>query len=187
MIMLSLKQRINKDDKIIYLKKLKEMIEIKITQQNIFIDNKRDELLLKNYKTFSEIIDYLSTDKKTKMLFCFPILKNDDFIDIDERNDFGRMNKKQYLKFSGGRAYYNRLLKVIAEQCGIKKNLKSHIARHSYTSLMLEIGENIDLFDLMTSLGHKHLNTTQGYIQKFNNKKVDILNKKLADYLSKNK
>jgi len=52
---------------------------------------------------------------------------------------------------------------------------------------MLEIGENLDLFDLMTSLEHKHLNTTQTYIKKFSSDKVEILNKKLSDYLNKSK
>jgi hypothetical protein len=52
---------------------------------------------------------------------------------------------------------------------------------------MLQIGENIDLFDLMTSLGHKHLNTTQTYIQKFINPKIDVMNKQLSDYLNNKK
>lgn len=185
-ILLTQRQILNQDQKLIYLKHLRDVVEIVISQRNTTIDNKIEENSLNNYSIFSNIIQYLSNNTLTKTMFCFPILKNNEFINIDTKNDFGTMNERQYLKFSGGRAYYNRLLKVIAEQCKIDKNLKSHISRHSYTSLMLEIGEQINLFDIMTSLGHKHLNTTQKYIQRFNNKKVDILNKQLSDHLSKN-
>lgn len=94
------------------------------------------------------------------------------------------MSEYQYNKFTGKRAYYNRILKVIGEQSKINKNLTSHLARHSFTTLMLEIGVNLNLFDLMTSLGHKHLSTTQNYISKFSDKKVVDINKSIADYVN---
>jgi len=176
-----------KDEEIQYLGKLLEIIKLKISLTNKNIDDIQEKYLVHSYTLFSEVIGFLSTDKKTKTNFCFPILKNEDFVSINDNNDFGNMNKHQYLRFSGGRSYYNTLLKVISEQCKINKTLRSHLSRHSYTSLMLEIGENLNLFDLMTSLGHKHLTTTQGYIQKFNNKRVDILNKQLSDFLNNKK
>jgi hypothetical protein len=49
---------------------------------------------------------------------------------------------------------------------------------------MLELGENVNLFDLMTSLGHQHLSTTQSYIQKLSNKKMDKLNLVISDQLN---
>ena len=174
-----------KDEKLKYLKTLKKLIELKTIYKNETIDNKMSENSLNRYLLFRDIINYLSSNEKTKTMFCFPLLKSKDFKSIDEKNDFGLMTQLQYTRFTGGRTYYNRLLKIISQQCGITKPLKSHLSRHSYTSLMLEIGENLNLFDLMTSLGHKHLNTTQVYIQKFNNKNVDILNKQLSDYLNK--
>ena len=176
-----------KDEEIQYLKKLVGLIKLKNTLTNKNIDNIQDKNLVESYILFSEVIEFLSTDKKTKTNFCFPILKNEDFISINEKNDFGNMTKHQYLRFTGGRGYYNRLLKVISEQCGINKNLKSHLSRHTYTSLILEIGENVNMYDLMDSLGHKNLNTTQGYIQQFKNKRVDILNKQLSDFLNNKK
>jgi len=115
-----------------------------------------------------QLIVIFSTEFKTS--FVFQILKDIDFSDIKESNDFGTMSKFQYTRMSGARAYYNRLLKCVAKQSNIEKNLSSHLARHSYTSLMIEMGEDINLFDVMTSLGHKHINTTQTYLQKFTNK-----------------
>ena len=136
---------------------------------------KRKQVIVK------DIITLLSKNFKTS--FVFGILKDDEFRDIDENNDFSTINDKQYNRISGNRTYYNRLLKCIATQAKIDKNLTSHLARHSYTSLMIEMGEEINLFDVMNSLGHKNISTTQAYLQKFTNKKLDNLNRILSDKL----
>lgn len=140
-------------------------------------------LIEKKNQLISKVILNCARDREFSNLFCFPLLKNEDFNDIDENNDFGAMNHLQYKRFTGARAYYNRLLKPIAKQCGLEVNLSTHIARHSYTSLMLELGENVNLIDLMISLGHKHVTTTQRYIQRFTTEKVDSLNDKLSNFL----
>jgi hypothetical protein len=123
--------------------------------------------LLTNRKRIivKDIIVKLSKYHKTS--FVFGLLNDSDFSDIDENNDFGTIKKPQYNRITGARAYYNRLLKCISKQSKIEKNLTSHLARHSYTSLMVELGEDISLFDIMNSLGHKHITTTQTYLQKF--------------------
>lgn len=128
-----------------------------------------------------KVIAILSTEFKTS--FVFGILNDEDFKDVKENNDFGAIEEPQYNRLSGARTYYNRLLKCIAKQAKIKKNLTTHLARHSYTSLMIELGEDINLFDIMNSLGHKHISTTQTYMQKFTNKKLDNLNRILSDKL----
>lgn len=120
---------------------------------------------------------------KFKTSFVFGLLNDNDYKDINDDNDFGTMTQLQYRRLSGARAYYNRLLKCIATQVEIKKNLTTHLARHSYTSLMIELGEEINLFDVMSSLGHKHITTTQTYLQKFTNKKLDNLNRVLSEKL----
>ena len=137
---------------------------------------------VKNQLILTTILN-CSRNRDFSNLFCFPLLKNEDFLDIDENNDFGAMNHLQYNRFCGARTYYNRLLKPIAKQCDIEVNLSTHIARHSYTSLMLEIGEQVNLIDLMISLGHKHITTTQRYIQRFTTEKVDSLNDKLSNFM----
>ena len=113
----------------------------------------------------------------------FPLLNNKDFNDIEDE-DFSVLSEYQYRKFQSVRSYYNKLLKLIASQSNINKRLTSHLARHSYTSLMLELGEDVNLFDLMTSLGHKHLSTTQTYIQRLSNKKIDKLNLVISEKLN---
>ena len=140
-----------------------------------------ENLTSKRRNIIKQIIVNLSVNEKTS--FVFKILKDSDFADIDEKNDFGKMSKFQYTRMTGARSYYNRLLKCVAKQSKIEKNLTSHLARHSYTSLMIELGEEINLFDVMSSLGHKHINTTQKYYQKFTNKKLDKVSQVLSNKL----
>lgn len=145
------------------------------TNEYIKLKEKRNNLVIK-------LINDLKT-KDVKDDFVFNLLKNEDFNDI-VKEDFSRLSEEQYRKFQSFRAYYNKLLKLVSKQANINKNLTSHIARHSYASLMLELGENINLFDLMTSLGHQKLTTTQSYIQRLSNKKIDELNKVISDSLN---
>ena len=56
----------------------------------------------------------------------------------------------------------NAYLKEIADICGIKKNLTTHLARHTFaTTVTLSNGVPIETVGQM--LGHKNLRTTQHY------------------------
>lgn len=66
----------------------------------------------------------------------------------------------------------NAYLKEIGDLCGIKKNLTTHLARHTFaTTVTLSNGVPIETVGKM--LGHKDLRTTQHYAQ--------IINKKVSD------
>jgi hypothetical protein len=148
--------------------------------------NLETETYLKLKEERNILVIKLICELKTKNVkddFVFNLLRNEDFKDI-VKEDFSRLSEDQYRKFQSFRAYYNKLLKLVSAQANINKNLTSHIARHSYASLMLELGENINLFDLMTSLGHQRLATTQTYIQRLSNKKIDQLNRVISDSLN---
>lgn len=59
-------------------------------------------------------------------------------------------------------AKYDLYLKEIASACGIEKNVTSHMARHSFSSLItLEAGVPIETVSKM--LGHSDIKTTQIY------------------------
>jgi integrase len=174
---------VSADDKTSYLENLILILRSKLLDENSSTDNSTDEVKLNNYIDFAGVIEYLS-NSQSKRSFVFPLLNDLDFIDIID-DDFSAMNKVQYDKFTGTRAYYNRLLKVVGSQCKINKTLTSHLSRHSFTSLMIEIGVNLNLFDLMSSLGHKNLSTTQLYISKFTGKRVDSINKEIVDFMNK--
>lgn len=56
----------------------------------------------------------------------------------------------------------NAYLKEIADRCNIKKNLTTHLARHTFaTTVTLTNGVPIETVGKM--LGHKNLRTTQHY------------------------
>lgn len=127
-----------------------------------------------------DMIKTLSQNPNTRFDFVFTLMDKKYFEDIID-DDFSRLSEDQYRKFQSIRTYLNKLLKLIAQQAGIEKRLTTHLARHSYTSLMMELGENINLFDVMSSLGHKHLSTTQTYLTRITNKKLDRLNLIISD------
>jgi len=49
----------------------------------------------------------------------------------------------------------------IATTCGIKRNLNTHLARHTFADIMLNSG--VPLEDVSKMLGHKNIRTTQRY------------------------
>ena len=55
----------------------------------------------------------------------------------------------------------NSYLKEIADLCGIRKNLTTHTARHSYATLCLSMGVPIET--ISQTLGHRSISTTQIY------------------------
>lgn len=57
---------------------------------------------------------------------------------------------------------YNGYLKEIATICGINRNLKTHLARHTFADIMLNVC-NIPMEDVSKMLGHKSLRTTARY------------------------
>lgn len=53
---------------------------------------------------------------------------------------------------------YNRMLKRVAKECGIQKNVTSHILRHTHISMLAE--EGFDLKSIMSRVGHSKPETT---------------------------
>jgi integrase len=56
----------------------------------------------------------------------------------------------------------NMHLKVIASQCGIKRNLTFHVGRHTYASTVT-LSQGVPIETVSSMLGHKDLNTTNIY------------------------
>jgi hypothetical protein len=116
---------------------------------------------------------------KEKNNFVFPCLKNNDFKNIGSDNDFSKISMEQYNTIKHSTIVYNRKLKTVGELCKIDTSLSSHVSRHSFTNLLLNM-DNVNLYDISQSLGHKNITITQNYIRTgFNNKKIDYLNKDL--------
>jgi site-specific recombinase XerD len=56
---------------------------------------------------------------------------------------------------------FNRYLKILMTLCGIKKVLKTHLARHTFAYLMISF--NVQLIVLSKMLGHAFIRTTEKY------------------------
>jgi len=76
---------------------------------------------------------------------------------------------------------YNSYLKELADLCGIRKNLTTHIARHTFaTTITLSNGVPIETVSSM--LGHKNIKTTQIYakvVEKKVSEDMTLLKEKL--------
>jgi integrase len=151
-------------------------------KENSRIKRSRNEsfeaVQLKKHYLINEMIMKLSNNHKHKEDFVFDLLKNKDFVDLEKRY-FNKMSQEQYKKFQSVRTYYNGLLKIVSEQCGLGDKMSSHVSRHSFTSITMELIENVSPFDLMNSLGHKHVSTTQTYMKSFGDKSVEKINSRV--------
>jgi integrase len=178
------------------LKKIRAKYE-ETLKLSIIKTQKIDKLMSKYYEAIAEQEKKHKIEERTRVIeltkelinekaiknpldFVFPILDSKAFYELKRDEDFYTMNANLYRRFQSGRTYYNQLLKIIASQAGINKRLSSHIARHSYSSILLDIGESINLFDIMTSLGHTRLSTTQTYLQSLSNKKLINISKVIS-------
>lgn len=142
-----------------------------------------DTVQVEKHRLVNEMILKLSLDPVHKDQFVFELLKNKDFEDM-EKNNFSKMSKEQYKKFQSVRTYYNGLLKIVGSQCGLGEKLSSHVSRHSFTSITMELIDNVSPFDLMNSLGHKNVSTTQIYMKSFGDKSVENINKKVQSIIN---
>ena len=83
-----------------------------------------------------------------------------------------RIHGDMYVRFGGRLAetYHRKvakrcgpsLLKEIADLCGIKKNLTTHTARHSFASV-IALANNVSLPNVAKMLGHSSTRMTQHY------------------------
>lgn len=84
---------------------------------------------------------------------------------------------ERFKEIDSAEAYINAKLKKIAKLAGITKNLSTHVARHTWTSLAVEkIGNTWLIKDM---LGHSSITTTQKYAKRFNSKEMNEANKKI--------
>lgn len=102
---------------------------------------------------------------KTGVRYTIPL--NDTALNI--------LKKYDYLLPVLSNQKYNSYLKEIADICGIKKNLTTHLARHTAATLMLNSGISIDI--VAKILGHSNTRMTQHYAKMLDK---TIINTKIA-------
>ena len=113
------------------------------------------------------IFDQYSTDAP----FIFPFLNNTNTI-----NEIIINSKLTYV---------NKYLKEVAKYSGIFKKLSTHVARHSYTDLALQVThENIYL--VQQSLGHSSVRTTEIYSRNRLNMTKEPIVRGILDLINNN-
>ena len=99
--------------------------------------------------------------------YIFPIL--DRHIHKSEQQICNRVHKVI--------GHVNSNLKRIAEMAGLHVNLTTYVARHTFATVLKRSGVNIAI--ISESLGHSDLETTQIYLDSFENSQIDEAMKNL--------
>lgn len=95
----------------------------------------------------------------TEMVPVLPIV--DDIINKYARDPY--CLRKGCLLPVNSNTKYNAYLKELAAICGVQRELKTHLARHTFADLMLNNGAPLE--DVQRMLGHKSIRTTHRYAQ----------------------
>ncbi len=96
--------------------------------------------------------------KVTEMVPILPIIA--ELIEKYKDHAYCKVNNRLIPVNSNFR--YNSYLKELSDLCNIGKPLNSHLARHTFADLMLNV-LNFPLEDVSKMLGHKNIRTTQRY------------------------
>lgn len=115
----------------------------------------------------SEILERYSKPDASSDDYIFPIL--DRHIHKSEQQICNRVHKVI--------GHVNANLKRIAEMAGLKVNLTTYVARHTFATVLKRSGVNIAI--ISESLGHSDLETTQIYLDSFENSQIDEAMKNL--------
>lgn len=114
-----------------------------------------------------EILGRYSKSDANPEDYIFPIL--DRHIHKSEQQICNRVHKVI--------GHVNANLKRIAEMAGLKINLTTYVARHTFATVLKRSGVNIAI--ISESLGHSDLETTQIYLDSFENSQIDEAMKNL--------
>ncbi len=137
---------------------------LKLKWSNITPDGRLDYYMAKTGGFRSVIIsdkakeilaEYLVETADTSS-FIFPMLKNEMNFD-DPLILFNQVSAKT--------ALVNKYLKKIAALAEIKKNLTTHIARHSFSDIARK--KKVSIHDIKNILGHSSIKITEGYMSNF--------------------
>jgi site-specific recombinase XerD len=93
----------------------------------------------------------------TEMVPILPLVAN--LIEKYKDDPYCKLHNRLLPINSNGR--YNGYLKELADICGIKRPLNTHLARHTFADIMLNNG--VPLEDVSKMLGHKSIRTTMRY------------------------
>lgn len=106
------------------------------------------------------ILDLYHNDKVKTTDRIFPFLKESD--------------SQLYDRLKRAIALTNKSLKELATKAGIKKNLSSHVARHTWAQFGKDL--NVNIKTIQKGLGHENVRTTEIYLADLNDSQIDEAN-----------
>lgn len=100
-------------------------------------------------------------DYQKRAGYLFPILN--DKVHITPMQKHNRVRKLCH--------QINKELHKLADELGIKEDVTTYVARHSFATVLKKSGVNIGI--ISQALGHQDIKTTQIYLSKFDDEQVD--------------
>lgn len=155
--------------KIGLIEKLKNQIEERIIEiKRVF------------YAEMKNHLHKMGTSKETGNDFIFKKLKEKDFSDYLENDNFSMVSEELYDKINKTSIVYNRDLKTLQKYLNFNKILKSHLPRTTFTNIMMK--GKVNHRDISDTLGHSSISITDEYLRTgFNNEGVDSVIKGTSD------
>lgn len=101
--------------------------------------------------------------EKTGVEFTVPLIEIPLYIIEKYKNDPYCQENNVVLPMKSNQKM-NSYLKIIADICGIKKTLTTHVARHTFATTVTQ-ANNVPIQNVAAMLGHKNLKMTQKYAQ----------------------
>jgi len=134
-------------------------------------ETREEKLHVPITKTMQSIIDRYGNKAVGFDAYIFPILKPE----WSEEQKFAEVSKlvKQV----------NRNLKRIASSIGIKENVSSYVARHSWATIAKNSGTSVEF--LSEALGHSSVKVTQGYLKSFEKSTREEHSEKIEEIIFK--
>lgn len=118
-------------------------------------------------ENIQDILDYFKKHKRNSG-YVFPILFKDDLTPKQIAN-----RKHKVL------SRFNRDLKQLASLANIDKNLTSYVARHSFATILKNLGSSVEVISEM--MGHSDVKITMNYLKDFENDILDNEMRKLEN------
>jgi integrase len=174
---------ITEDENLIYLENLIKYIKKEILKEHNVKLNQLQHMQFDFYKLLTSILQDFRN--KYPNAFVFPLLNDNDFLDIAEDNGFSNPSVEQFKKMKKSTDDFNKKLSRIAKLLEIPK-FTSHSGRHTYASLLMALkgSDNVNMVDLMKNMGHSQIKQTIEYVNELNTDGADELTKLLSDRLS---
>ena len=118
---------------------------------------------IRQLEEHNRILEYYRSEGCKPNDYIFPILRNKHTDPMELRREISSRN-----------VVVNKQLKEIAKQAGIQTNVSFHVARHSFSQYALTKG--MDVYSISKALGHSDIETTQQYLNSFDE---DLLDKSM--------